>query len=181
MHSHIVHLRLARKRIHCAGIQARARQGDRVFRPDFHARLGLFTACACRRPGSLTAAFGWGTIGVGFGSFASGQPHNSRVTSVKGISRFMLSPDAGTGCARINDRRLRMPAPVANAKSRSRPTISGSATPCAMPVISGSRLESQRFHRPGQAFSRRLVAVPGFIADVHACAQRACRPVRTAG
>lgn len=46
--------------------------------------LGLGTA--------LSAAFGAGTIGVGFGNFASGQPLNSTATKINENMRFMMSP-----------------------------------------------------------------------------------------
>lgn len=62
---------------------------------------------------SLAAAFGSGTIGVGFGIFASGQALRSRAEKVIAISRFMLPPDADIGCAEVNDRLPRSRAPVA--------------------------------------------------------------------
>lgn len=65
---------------------------------------------------SLIAAFGSGTIGVGFGNFASGQPHKSSAEKVIEISRFMVPPYADIRRAKVNDRLLRICAPVAGAQ-----------------------------------------------------------------
>ena len=78
----------------------------------------------------MTDAFGSGTIGVGFGNFASGQPLSSRAISVRGISRFMMPPDAGVRCVEVMIGACLFLRQWGAVKSRSRPTSPAQATRC---------------------------------------------------
>ena len=80
--------------------------------------------------GSMRDAFGSGTIGVGFGNFASGQPLSSRATKAKGISRFMMPPDAGVCCAEVMIGACLFLRQWGAPKSRSRPTSPAPARRC---------------------------------------------------